>query len=111
MIPAERRSPFWEQPFPRSEGNRGGYAALGSLDGSRVWHGGIPRENLARPPALVPCTSHRSFLSIVGQGSECEQVMRDPKGDELLQNTAKPWETAVEAGRCTDVQFVCWSLV
>jgi len=60
---------------------------------------------------FLPCSSHRSFSSIVGQGFECEQVIRDPKGDELLQNTAKPWETAVEAGLCTDVQFVCWSLV
>jgi len=60
---------------------------------------------------LDPRTSHRSFLSIDGQGFECEQVMRDPKGDELLQNTAKPWETAVEAGLYTDVQFVCRSLV
>lgn len=59
----------------------------------------------------APCTSHRTFLSIVGQSSECEHGKRDPKGDELLQNTAKPWETAVEAGLYTDVQFVCRSLV
>jgi len=56
------------------------------------------------------CNSHRSFLSIVGQGSECEQVKWNPKGDELLQSTVKPWETAVEAGLYTDVQFVCRSL-
>lgn len=58
----------------------------------------------------LPCNSHRSFLSIVGQGSECEQVKCNPKGDELRQITAKPWETAVEAGLYTDVQFVCRSL-
>lgn len=57
-----------------------------------------------------PCNSHRSFLSIVGQGSECEHVKWNPKGDELRQITAKPWETAVEAGLYTDVQFVCRSL-
>jgi len=57
-----------------------------------------------------PCNSHRSFLSIVGQGSECEPVKWNPKGDELLQSTVKPWETAVEAGLYTDVQFVCRSL-
>jgi len=57
-----------------------------------------------------PFNSHRSFLSIVGQGSECEQVKWNPKGDELLQSTVKPWETAVEAGLYTDVQFVCRSL-
>jgi len=61
--------------------------------------------------ALDPCTSHRTFLSIDGRSSECEHGKRDPKGDELLQITAKPWETAVEAGLYTDVQFVCRSLV
>ena len=59
---------------------------------------------------LLSCNSHRSFLSIVGQGSECEQAKWNPKGDELRQITAKPWETAVEAGLYTDVQFVCRSL-
>jgi len=69
----------------------------------------VKGEERGNPPE--PCNSHRPFLSIVGQGSECEQAMRDPKGDELLQSTAKPWETAVEAGLYTDVQFVCRSLV
>ena len=66
----------------------------------------------ATPPHLPwnPCNGHRSFLSIVGQGSECEQVKWNPKGDELLQSTVKPWETAVKAGLYTDVQFVCRSL-
>jgi len=27
-----------------------------------------------RPPWDLPCNSHRTFLSIVGQGSECEQA-------------------------------------
>lgn len=57
-----------------------------------------------------PCSSHRTFLSIVGQGFECEQMKWNPKGGELRQSTAKPWETAVEAGHNTDVQFVCRSL-
>jgi len=56
-----------------------------------------------------PSNSHRSFLSIVGQGSECKQAKWNPKGDELLRSTVKPWETAVEAGLYTDVQFVCRS--
>jgi len=63
------------------------------------------------PSPPDPRTSYQSFLSIVGQGFEYEQIMRNPKGDELLQNTVKPWETAVEAGLYTDVQFVCRSLV
>lgn len=58
-----------------------------------------------------PRSGHRTFPSVDGQSFECEQGKRDPKGDELLQNTAKPWETAVEAGPYTDVQFVCRSLV
>lgn len=41
-----------------------------------------------------------------GQGSECMQVQWDPKGGELRRPTAKPWETVVEAGRCSDVQIV-----
>jgi len=56
------------------------------------------------------CNSHRFFLSIAGQGSECKPLKWNPKGDELLQITVRPWETAVQAGLCTDVQFVCRSL-
>ena len=41
-----------------------------------------------------------------GQGFECLQGPWDPKGGELYRPTAKPWETVVEAGRCSDVQIV-----
>ncbi len=41
-----------------------------------------------------------------GQGFECLQGPWDPKGGELYQSTTKPWETAVEVGRCSDVQIV-----
>ena len=41
-----------------------------------------------------------------GQGFECLQGPWDPKGGELYRSTVKPWETVVEAGRCSDVQIV-----
>jgi len=41
-----------------------------------------------------------------GQGFECLQGPWDPKGGELYRPTVKPWETVVEAGRCSDVQIV-----
>ena len=41
-----------------------------------------------------------------GQDSECLQGPWDPKGGELYRSTTKPWETAVEVGRCSDVQIV-----
>jgi len=41
----------------------------------------LPRGEKFR---LKSCHSHQSFRSIVGQGSECELAIWDPKGDELL---------------------------
>ena len=41
-----------------------------------------------------------------GLGFECVQGPWDPKGGELYRSTTKPWETAVEVGRCSDVQIV-----
>ena len=41
-----------------------------------------------------------------GQGFECLRGPWDPKGGELYRSTVKPWETEVEAGRCSDVQIV-----
>jgi len=51
-----------------------------------------------------------NLWSIDGQGFEFEHMQRDPKGGDLCPITVKPWETAVEAGRCTDVQIVCRNL-
>jgi len=45
-------------------------------------------------------------LKSSGLGSECLQGPWDPKGGELYRPTVKPWETVVEAGRCSDVQIV-----
>ena len=45
-------------------------------------------------------------LKSSGLGSECMLASWDPKGGELYCSTAKPWETVVEAGRCSDVQIV-----
>ena len=40
------------------------------------------------------------------QGPERLQSEKDPDGSELSRATVKPWETVVEAGRCSDVQIV-----
>ena len=45
-------------------------------------------------------------LKSLGLGFECLQGPWDPKGGELYRTTTKPWETAVEVGRCSDVQIV-----
>jgi hypothetical protein len=66
-------------------------------------------EKCATP--LDPCNRSRILQSIDGQGFEFKHVQRDPKGDDLFSTTVKPWETAVEAGSCTDVQIVCLSFV
>jgi hypothetical protein len=52
-------------PFSRSEGNRRWYAALGRVI---IWHRGYLRVSSA---ACDPCTGHQTFLSFVGQSSEC----------------------------------------
>lgn len=64
----------------------------------------------ARGARTGACSGHRIFQSMMGQGFECERGWQDPKGGELYPVTVKPWETAVEAGLYTDVQFVCRSL-
>ena len=56
-------------------------------------------------PDGVNCMGTPGSKSI-GQGSECLQGPWDPKGGELYRPTVKPWETVVEAGRCSDVQIV-----
>jgi len=48
---------------------------------------------------------HQSYCPVDRVLSECG-VPWDPKGGELYHSTAKPWETEVEAGRCSDVQIV-----
>jgi len=55
------------------------------------------------------CNGRRIFWSI-GQDSEREHAQQDPKGGDLCQATAKPWETVVDAGTGTDVQIVCQSV-
>jgi len=63
----------------------------------------------ARTARAGACNGHRILQSMMGQGFECERGWQDPKGGELYPVTVKPWETAVEAGRSTDVQIVCRS--
>jgi len=45
-------------------------------------------------------------LKSSGLGFECVQIPWDPKGGELYHSMTKPWETAVEVSRCSDVQIV-----
>jgi len=54
---------------------------------------------------------HYQILKPMRQDSEYQLLQQDPKGGELCQDTAKSWETVMEAGSSTDVQIVCPSLV
>jgi len=70
----------------------------------------VPRARAcARAGDTYACNGRRIFWSI-GQDSECEHAQQDPKGGDLCQATAKPWETVVDAGTGTDVQIVCQSV-
>jgi len=51
------------------------------------------------------CMEHQFHRPVDRVLSACG-VPWDPKGGELYQSTVKPWETEVEAGRCSDVQIV-----
>jgi len=56
----------------------------------------------------LTCNGHGALVNETGFSVRAH-LRRDPKGGELYTTMVKPWETAVEASRITDVQIVCQS--
>jgi len=72
-------------------------------------HGESDPHSLKWPPSPRGCGVPQQGTpgpKSSGLGFECLQGPWDPKGGELYRSTVKPWETGVEAGRCSDVQIV-----